>query len=74
MCNDGIGSLVFQHDTKVLILSTGSSANGIHPFHFKDGVANRLPRFEISLPLYSADPVLNKQRKLSVKDISLALV
>jgi len=58
-----------------MLISTGSAiGNTIQPFHFKDGVANRLPKFDITLPPFSADPVLNKQQKLSAKDVSVALM
>ena len=67
--------IIIKHESKVLIIAYGPASNNLSAFHFKQGtLVSKLPKFEIALPPYSADPVLNKQQKLHAKDVVVAIM
>ncbi|KAL3226363.1 hypothetical protein MRX96_004455 [Rhipicephalus microplus] len=47
---------VYQPQTSLLVLSSGPLGNILHPFQFKPGVATRLPKFEVDLPIIPKPP------------------
>uniref|UniRef100_L7M3J6 Uncharacterized protein n=1 Tax=Rhipicephalus pulchellus TaxID=72859 RepID=L7M3J6_RHIPC len=47
---------VYQPETSLLVLSSGPLGNILHPFQFKPGVATRLPKFEVDLPIIPKPP------------------
>lgn len=47
---------VYQPGTCLLILSSGPLGNILHPFQFKPGMATRLAKFEVDLPIIPKPP------------------
>ncbi|CAN8011155.1 unnamed protein product [Ixodes pacificus] len=47
---------VYQPTSCLLILSSGPLGNILHPFQFKPGIATRLPKFEVDLPIIPKPP------------------
>ncbi|XP_046571702.1 LOW QUALITY PROTEIN: regulator of MON1-CCZ1 complex-like [Haliotis rubra] len=59
---------VWLAETYILVLSSGTLGNTLHPFQFRPGLVNRLPKFEVDLP------VVPKPAKLSLleRDVIVA--
>jgi len=47
--NLSVNWFVFHADSSLLVLSSGSSGNMLHPFQFKQQNINKLPKFEVEL-------------------------
>ncbi|XP_015904300.1 regulator of MON1-CCZ1 complex [Parasteatoda tepidariorum] len=61
---------VYHPDNSLLLISSGSLCNVMHPFQFRQGTCYKLARFEIDLP---AAPKLQKVCLLE-RDVSIATV
>ena len=62
---------VWSFESSVLLLSSGTIGNTLHPFSFKLGVVTKLPKFDIELPSYSSQ---HEQKALDQRDVSAVVV
>jgi len=62
---------VWSFESSVLLLSSGTVGNSLHPFSFKLGVITKLPKFDIELP---SQPSQHEPKSLDQRDIAAAVI
>lgn len=63
---------VWSFESSVLLLSSGTVGNTLHPFSFKLGVITKLPKFDIELP--SLPGQQHEQKALDQRDVATGVV
>jgi len=66
-----VGWFVWSFESSVLLLSSGTVGNSLHPFSFKLGVITKLPKFDIDLP---SQPGQHEQKSLDQRDVAAAVI
>jgi len=62
---------VWSFESSVLLLSSGTVGNSLHPFSFKLGVITKLAKFDIDLPSQLGQ---HEQKAVDQRDISAAVI
>ncbi|KAK3089040.1 hypothetical protein FSP39_000342 [Pinctada imbricata] len=61
---------VWQAESGILLLASGSLSNSLNPFQFRGGIVTKLAKFEVDLPASTKPP----RQSLQERDVSMALL
>ncbi|XP_023219374.1 uncharacterized protein C18orf8 homolog [Centruroides sculpturatus] len=68
--NIPVNWFVYQPESSLLLISSGTMGNIMNPFQFKPGAVFRLPKFEVDLPVVPKPPKLS----LLERDVTLETI